>query len=214
MRPTLNILVTLSLIVLADSSCIHRDPYVRLPMGYAISANSRGSTCSLYYESEMDERSYSDSYASCGEDTETGDVEYYILCKGGDVSVFRDEDEWYTELRRRNVSPSFFFSAVENVKSYAANAENIIGECAGGYYMVDISNNRIYFYSLSAEWRSAISDNTSLSSAKMVNPKSFFAQTRSPVSLVFYAAVSLAVFVVSLWRSRTKRTAGTESPEE
>jgi len=185
-----------SLFILMIDGCVYRDPYVRLSHGYEILAISPSSPCSLQYGSSNDDRRSSDFAAVSSINPETKEATFRLLNQT-DVLTFTDEAQWREAIREHKASPDTFALQLENVTSFAADDDHIIGEFGDGHYLVDIAANHLNTYTSVSKWRAAVSESTELSSVKLIDPKSFFAKTRHPVALVVYVSLILVAIIMS-----------------
>jgi len=195
----------ISFFLLCVDGCMYRDPYVRLPRGYGIGASSSSLPCSLGYNQSDDDRTYSDLTALTSVDPETGEVEYSLVGPT-EILDFADEAEWYEAIRKYNAPPCVSSLCIEGVTSFAADGQHIIGEYGGGFYIVDMAADRLSTYTEISTWRSAVSGSTALSSTRLVDPKSFFAQTRHPIALVVYALLFLVALGMGIRAQQQKRS--------
>ena len=193
----------ISFFILGVDGCMYRDPHVRLPRGYSVGAISPASPCRLGYSQHHDDRTYSDFTALSSVEPETGEATYH-LAGPTEILDFANEAEWYEAIRKYNAPPPHPSLFLEGVTSFAADAQHIIGEYGGGFYVVDMATDRLSTYPEISAWRSAVSSSTALSSTRLVDPRSFFAQTRDPIALVVYALLFLVALGMGI-RSRRQK---------
>ncbi len=198
-------LAIVAFLIFCFDGCMYRDPYVSLGNGYSIIACSPSSPCGLFYSSSDDDRVYSDYMASEWLNPATNEPEY-LLEGGADLLIFTDEDKWREAIHEYNAFPYPSLLHLDNVTSFAADDGYIIGEYDGGYYIVDMGDNRLYPYTDADSWRSAVAGWTTLSTKKLTDPKSFFLQTRDPPVLAIYALL-VAVAIGFGFRKRKIRIA-------
>lgn len=191
-----NIMIV-AFVVLTIDGCIHRDPLVQLSNGYDIGAISWSSPCSLNYVPSNDQRTYSHFRAVAEIETNTNEACYGLTSPGEDLT-FDDELMWQDAIRQHNASPDASWLQVENVQSFAADEHHIIGEYGSGHFLVDIAVNRLQKFADVEEWRTAVTELTTLSPSDLKDPKSLLAQSRHPAVLTCYALILVMALITGL----------------
>ena len=184
-------LLIMGFVALMLEGCLHRDPMVSLANGYAIGAICGSCPCSLFYEPWEDERPYSDWQAVSFDGT------FLLMDEATDEELeFDSETDWRNAIRRLNAELPFGHAGLEDVTGFRADDHFIIGEYESGLFLVDIDENTIETWESSGPWSAAVSQRTVLQPDDLINPKSWFVQSRHPI---VYCLVGGLLIVALPW---------------
>ena len=198
-----NIVIAFVAILVVDGF-VYRDPYVSLPHGFSIVAISHSSPCSLQYTSWHDDRTYSDFRASRRMDSSTNKWTFSLV-SDSEVIDFTTEAEWLLAIQKYNASPDDSSLQLENVQSFAADENHIIGTHGRGQFILDMQANVLMTYTDKVNWSSAVVRDTHLSAEALRNPRSLLVQSRDSFMIIGYVVLLLGA-VVSGWPNRASRT--------
>lgn len=189
--------VVLAFIGLLFDGCLIRDPWVNLGNGYEIVAISGRSPCGLCYFESLDPRPGPLWHVM-------RDERGITLYRGAaDQSYdFGDEAALAAAVREKGIRLAPDRDALQritDITGYAADDRYAIGHSAGGYFLLDMQEDRVETWPRPAEWEMAVQARTRLDPAHLRDPKSWWVQHRPEgywVIMGSYAVIAL------LWLGR------------
>jgi len=88
---------------------------------------------------------------------------------------------------------------LEDILSFAANENHIIGTYGGGQFILDIQSNALLTYADKAKCSSVVARSTDLFSKTLRDPKSFFVQSRDSFMIVGYVVLLFVAALSGRW---------------
>lgn len=187
---------------------VNRDPYVRLPNGYAIVAISGGSPCGLMYERDKDSRPHSDwtSLRSVVQDSSgRQSMTYTLLSRAACQALeYPSESEWRAAIREKNaVPPQLSAGACSGITRFGQRGSVVFGDCDKGYFLLSTELDEYQILRSQDEWARQVAAKTGASPGEMKDPKSWVVRTRDAFSLTVvggFMLITLPWVFAPVWR--------------